>query len=328
MLSAWQKYYAVSPNSDASVRAEPLWHNRFLQWKGLRRFQDVWSNKGVSRIKDIIFEGSVMSREMLRDRYDINLSLRTYNAMLKVIPQDFLDYLSEEEDDQAGTGLYVPNCKGELTDITNITVKIIYKVFLWTECKVPTAVKSWQRICPGQEHVFSEGIWEHWWRLPYKLTREERLQSFCYRVLNKIIPCNVYLKQLRVKDSEECSFCHGRDDLYHYFYGCNDTAVFWKGVCKWLKNNSAVITVPRNIPELEFLLGIVDTDEIDFRLNFILMLGKFYVYREKIFGDGLLEPYKFLVELKAVLNTERIICLKEGKLVKKFSKWQHFYDEL
>lgn len=207
-------------------------------------------------------------------------------------------------------------------------VKVVYKVLLWTESKTPTAVLTWRRMCPQQEHIDSDGMWEHWWQLPYRLTREVRLQSFCYRILNRIIPCNVYLRQIRVKNSEECSFCSNRDDLYHFFYGCEDTAKFWKGVCKWLRTNSAVITIPRNIAELDFLLGLIDTDEIDFRLNFILMLGKFYVYREKVFGDGLLEPYKFLVELKTVLNVERQACIREGKLLKKFAKWQRFYDEL
>lgn len=75
ILIAWNAYYAVSPNSDLSVRAEPLWFNRFIKWGALRRFQTIWSDKGIARINDLIFEGKLMSRQLLSDRYGINLTL-------------------------------------------------------------------------------------------------------------------------------------------------------------------------------------------------------------------------------------------------------------
>lgn len=328
VLEAWQKYYAVHPNTDAAVRAEPLWRNRFLQWRALRRYQVMWANRGLSRINDLIVEGKIMSLSRLNERYELSLSKRTYEAMVKVIPEDFLGCLKEEDSEVMGAGLFVPNDKGELVDLANITVKAVYRVRIWTEARVPTAVRRWQELYEGSEWVESEGMWEHWRRLPFRLTREVRLQSFYYRLLNRIIPCNVYLQQLRVKESVECSFCGDRDDLYHFFYGCPETKAFWASLGKWLRQNSAVIALPRTISEVEFLLGILDTDEMDLRLNFILLLGKFYIYKEKVFGKGLLEPYKFLVELKNVLLVERLACLREHSLRKKFTKWQLFFDEL
>lgn len=143
-----------------------------------------------------------------------------------------------------------------------------------------------------------------------------------------MIPCNVYLRQIRVKNSDICDYCGGMDDLYHFFYGCEHTPPFWAGLGKWLRSNSAIVALSRSISELEFILGIIDTDDIDFRVNFILLLGKFYIYRQKIFAQGALDPYQFLVELKSVLTIERMACIREGKLQKKFSKWQAFYDEL
>lgn len=139
-----------------------------------------------------------------------------------------------------------------MVDITEVSTKFIYKILLWTEYKTPTAVHTWQKLCSDQDHIHLEGMWEHWWSLPYRLAREVRLQAFCYRILNRVIPCNVYLKQICFKNSEVCSYCQNRDDLYHFFYGCNDTALFWKGVCKRLRENSGVITFPRKISELEF----------------------------------------------------------------------------
>lgn len=328
MLGAWQKYYAVCPNSDKAVRAEPLWRNKFLQWKALRRYQVIWANKGITRINDLIAHGKIMSARLLEEKYEITLSSRTYKAMVRVIPEEFLDCLEEVDSDVVGAGLFVPNGKGDLVDLVEVTVKMVYNVRNWTEARTPTSVKRWQELYDGSEWMDSDGMWDHWRRLPFRLTREVRLQSFHYRLMNRVIPCNLYLHQLRIKDSVECTFCGGRDDLYHFFYGCQETKVFWASLGKWLRHNSAIVTLPRNISEIEFLLGIIDTDEMDFRLNFLLLFGKFYIYKDKVFGEGRLDPYQFLVELKNVLVMEKMACAREHSLKKKFTKWQAFLNEL
>lgn len=328
VLEAWQRFYAVQPNSDKAVRAEPLWRNKFLQWGALRRFQGIWVNKGITRVNDLVREGKIMTLQRMNEEYDLTLSKRTYEAMNKVIPVEFLEHLDEEDSEVVGSGLFVPNDRGELVDLSNITVKMIYKVRIWADAKVPTSVRKWQELYEGSEWVDSEGMWEHWRRLPFRLTREVRLQSFYYRLLNRVIPCNVYLHRLRIKSSAECSFCGSRDGLYHFFYGCAETKIFWARLGNWLRQNSAIIALPRRMVELEFLLGMMDTDEMDFRLNFILLFGKFFIYKEKVFGKGHLEPYKFLVELKNVLSIERLACAREHSLRRKFTKLQYFFEEL
>lgn len=171
-----------------------------------------------------------------------------------------------------GTGLYVPDLKGELVDICQVTAKTVYRVLLWTEYKTPAAELKWQQLYESQDHVHSDEMWIHWRTLPYRLTREVCLQSFVFRLLHRIIPCNAYLCQIKIKQDNGCSYCNRKDDLYHFFFGCAETELFWARVGRWLKGNSAVVALPRNISELEFLLGVIDTDDNDFRLNFILYL--------------------------------------------------------
>lgn len=87
-----------------------------------------------------------------------------------------------------------------------------------------------------------------------------------------------------------------------------------------------VVARLRTITESEFLLEMVHTDDIDFCLNYIIFLGKFSIYK-KIFGTGNLDPYTagFLAVCLAV---ERLACMREGKLQRKFAKWNLFYNEL
>lgn len=103
---------------------------------------------------------------------------------------------------------------------------------------------------------------------------------------------------------------------------------FWQSLSLWLTNNSDIVTLPRQLEITDFLFGIRERDEIAHRLNFLLLLGKFYVYKQKLFHDGVLDTYAFLVELKHVLTIERLSCMEEGTYRKKFRVWETFYNEL
>lgn len=56
------------------------------------------------------------------------------------------------------------------------------------------------------------------------------------------------------------------------------------------------VKFPEELLEYEFLFGIEGDSLQDQRLNYILLLGKFFVYREKVFNQGDLDVYKFLAE--------------------------------
>lgn len=101
-----------------------------------------------------------------------------------------------------------------------------------------------------------------------------------------------------MKESDKCTFCEETDDLFHFFYNCHESNAFWDSLNLWLGNNSLENPRLGNLEEIELLFGIRHTDDEDFRLNFIILLGKFFIYREKLFGYGRLDLYKFLMELK------------------------------
>lgn len=70
----------------------------------------------------------------------------------------------------------------------------------------------------------------------YKATRETKLQSFHFKVLHRIIPCNVYLKQIRIKDAEWCQFCDESDTIVHFLFICAKIQPFWKAVSTWFRD--------------------------------------------------------------------------------------------
>lgn len=89
---------------------------------------------------------------------------------------------------------------------------------------------------------------------------------------------------------------------------------FWDSLNLWLSDNSLENPLLGALDETEFLFGIRNTDEEDFRQNFIILLGKFFIYKEKLFGSGNFEIYKFLMELKQILTIEKWACIMEHSL--------------
>lgn len=86
---------------------------------------------------------------------------------------------------------------------------------------------------------------------------------------------------------------------------------------------------PDNMMEYEFLFGLSGDSLKEKRYNLMLLFGKSFVYREKLFNNGDLEVYKFLCESKNLLAIKKLACIKEGSTKKKFDKiWKPIHEIL
>ena len=95
----------------------------------------------------------------------------------------------------------------------------------------PTCVLKWKTL-----HVdfdMSEEEWADVFMRPYICLRETKLQSFQYKIINRIINCNKKLFDMKIKNSPACSYCDQTDDIGHFFFMCKDVYAFWKRICTW-----------------------------------------------------------------------------------------------
>lgn len=77
------------------------------------------------------------------------------------------------------------------------------------------------------------------------------------------------------------------------------------------------------------MFGIAGDSIEDFRINYIMLLARFYIYREKIYNEGFLSVYEFLIEFKTALRVEKWACTNEGKVQEKFTKrWGEVLEAL
>lgn len=107
------------------------------------------------------------------------------------------------------------------------------------------------------------------------------------------------------------------------------TARFWSELAGWLEQFVEDIQFPDELMEFDFLFGIQGSSPQTKRINYIFLLGKFYVYRQKHFYNNNLDVYRFLCEFKITLAVEKMACIKEGSCGRKFDKmWKSIYESL
>lgn len=153
----------------------------------------------------------------------------------------------------------------------------------------------------------------------FRALRDTRVQSFQYKLLNRITPCGAYLKQIRIRETDECPICGGTDTLIHLFLA------LWLQVQRWA-HGVEDLHLERLTPK-ELLMGVPRSRPKSKIINNIVLLVKYYIHRQKLFYDGDLSLIQWLGELKMRLNTKKWICGRLGKPIN-FLPWRKYLTAL
>ncbi len=63
-------------------------------------------------------------------------------------------------------------------------------------------------------------FWKRIFNLPFSTTRDTNIQSFQFRIIHKIIPCNKWLHTIKINNNAVCNFCDEDDDMLFFFINC------------------------------------------------------------------------------------------------------------
>ncbi len=150
-----------------------------------------------------------------------------------------------------------------------------------------------------------------------------KIQSFQYRIIHRIIPCNSWLKNITIKNSESFDFCNEIDDIPHFLLLCPNVKAFWKSWAKW--RFSIATTDIRHVDNLQknILFGFVGSNGFKILYSICKIL---YLYTN-LFNQNKLDVCAYLTLLKNTLTIERQISINNNKL-DKFEIFSIVYDQL
>ena len=80
-----------------------------------------------------------------------------------------------------------------------------------------------------ESYPFLETLeWERFYILPFRLTTEPHLQSFQYKIMNRIINCRDKLFTWKISLDNKCEYCNNIDTLEHHLFYCIESKKYGK----------------------------------------------------------------------------------------------------
>ena len=113
-----------------------------------------------------------------------------------------------------------------------------------------------------------------YWNLIYKTTIEEKLRSFQFKVLHRILATNVFLKNIRIKTDPSCQHCGTEETLEHLFWECKESKAFWSDFQRFVKGKHFELP---NLSCKDVILGILPKEHNTI-LNHLVLLAKYHIY--------------------------------------------------
>ena len=314
VLQSWYNVYSVRP-SEENIINETLWNNRFILigQRPAGKAYNEWLQKGIERIRDIIgIRGGFLTREEISAKYNIQPSVMSYNSLIDAIPKDWRkslkrnNYPNKNNELNVESTLFMNKTSHKLS---NLSSKLIYWHLHENFNEEPTSIKHWI----SEFSFLLDRHFEIFFKIPYRVVRDSRIQQFQYKILHKILACKETLFRWNIEGDDRCSFCDECETITHLLFKCDTIRTFWKQVEKWMSRNLGV-SFPLSVTDVVFGIPFENNNTL-LVINYIILYGKYHIYRSKLNNNY---PFMltFLAEIKGHRELERYIMTSNGLQIK------------
>lgn len=311
-------------STDITTRS--IWFNKNITVEGNPLFWNNWYEKGIFFVDDILQEeGEFSTVDQLRQKYGLTTNFLTLLQIRQSIPFEWRQTLRNYNINQN----MLPPTGPLIINILNNIPFIRHKTFRFYEMLIELKRMRGAERHPKCTSKWAESFdidvseWEQIFSRPFVACRSTVLQSFQYRLLHRVITCNHWLFNAKIKDSPNCDTCNVDDTLQHFFLECQTVQNFWLSLNTWCsavtQDNTFML-----ISKKENLFGFDQRKKHAININFILCLANKYIHDNKLNGNLNISFPPFLEMFKHQLNYEKQICIKNNELTMFESKWALF----
>ena len=328
IYNVWKQFKMSDPITYMEIKSQNLWLNNHITVQNKPILWKSWLKRNIKIIGDLLDnEGNFLSLDDLNMKYQVNCNFIQHMRIRQAIPHSWRLLISARKTTTNKTKLNIYINKADRTiDFLNSKTKDIYWLLVDGTTKLTTlnCVKRWHEI-----YNIDSDIWNNMFKIPFKACRETHLQSFQYRITQRILPCNTWLFKLKVSDTENCTYslCHSdeKDTIQHFLVNCEPVQIFWKNFISWWnKLNISKLQPPM---EENIVLGFPIINDEDIVLNFCLILAKYFIYICKR-NQTSLSFISYLRKLKNKVLIEENIHKSHGTFSKFCVTWGLIGDYL
>lgn len=325
IFNTWAKLHIHEPAEEPDVLMETIWNNDFIRIQQHTVTWNRWSQAGIIHINDLLHpeQSRFMSHAELGDAFGIPISFLDLLQIRSAIPSAWKRKISlciHQELSQRPT---IVTADSTITNVLGKSSKTLYYLLVKLLKPVVTSQLRWNELFP-RDPQFQHEYWSAIYRTPYKCARDTKLQAFHFRIVHRFLPCNRFLRNIRIKREDTCSYCPAPDTIEHFLFYCPIVVTFWKEVVAWFERES---DIHLGVSLRAFLFGVPDSTPNSTVINFVLLFVKFFIYRQKLFHQGNLDLTHLLREFKTRLQVECYLTKIENKK-HHFRKWRRTYAAL
>ena len=270
-LSYKSFFYKVRPVDVGDILAEPVLHNDNIKVGNKPITFKSWRDKNINKISDLYKQnGDILSYNEFQAIYNINIDFLTYAGCIMSIK----DYI-------IGSGFHVQN---NISATVNIGLKIIYSVPKGSQLYYKLLNDDyWQPKCCSTwiDKLGRDVSWDVCFKKMHKI-KDIKLKWLQIRIIHRIIPTNVVLKEMGVKECHDCSFCESeKDSIVHLFWRCPWINNFWNKLENLVRDkceNAKYVRLTENI----VLFGSDKDFVSDVTFDLIILLAKQYIFQCKV----------------------------------------------
>ena len=182
--------------------------------------------------------------------------------------------------------------RGKLTEISNLKNKVLYWINLNDKLQVPSSVERWIEIA----------TWGKIFHMVHYIVIEPYLQSFQYKITNRLTNCNLNLYTWKIKNSSKCDFCELTDTIEHHFFLCGFSKKFFEELRMWVNKVLNINDTKYTLCEMLFDYGVNEKklSSINMIQNILFLIWKWYINISKTNGKPLVfNEYLLLLKSKS-----------------------------
>lgn len=309
MIGAWAKLVKAfnNPEDVINYSFENAW---YITNKNLKRLQPTLNRKGIHLIRDLLDEqGAPLQYRDFKLKYDLNINFIDYMSLIKSVPKEWCHLIRNTANLQRGGSRELP----VITNLkkTDKTCRWAYKELVMTlKVKQPYKEKWAERL-----NDIGEDEWLYIHSMPFKCTKNTKLQSFQYKVVHNILATQKTLLQYKLSTSDLCTFCEeATETIQHLLFSCPYTRQCWSDLETWLR---PILEITDLVMEKHILLGSFQECIVDL----IFIVSKYSIYISKLKGERpKLDSIKRA--LKQEYTVEREIAKRDARQQEKFNtRW-------
>jgi len=328
ILNDWNYLNDSEPISTIHITGETLWFNKFITVDRTPIFWKEWFEHGIRFISDLLDSSfCFLSQEEIQNKYNIKCSFMEHMRIRQALPGNWRKKIHFNI-----TTVNTPNnhpvhiYNGEDSyDLQRANSKYFYHVLIkMGKYAKPNCITRWENI-----YEIDPVIWPSLFKAPFLSCRETYLQSFQYRIIHRILPCNNWLFTRKIIPSNICTdlMCDGQsvDNITHHLILCPPVQIFWESFVTWWNNMNFSKLCP--LVQENILLGFPCEGNEDFILNYCLILAKYYIHsckrnKNKVFF------LHFLTILRNKITIEEAISIQNSKEQQYYVKWGYLHEHL